>query len=182
MSNIKNLIKYAMSDDDIRRFFKGKINIMRFKDLERCEHIDQVLGPYERCIILFEGPKANHWTLCQVVRQPNKKPYILFFDSYGLIIENEWNYIPKSFMHLSDQKRGTLINLLINQELPVHYNEFKLQKLGKLHGVSVNTCGRWCCLKALYNDISEKEFAQLMKSTSLKPDELVCVIFEELNK
>ena len=176
---MNGLLKYSLSDADIRNYFNQKINVIKFSELNDYDDIFDVLGPYERCIILFESGKLDtgHWTALVVIREPKKKPYIEFFDSYGIIIEGELNpkYIPKSFQKLSNQKRGTLIKLLLNQSLPVHYSQYRLQELKN----GVNTCGKWCCTRCQFNNISEDEFAKLMRSTDYTPDELVCLLYEE---
>ena len=78
-------------------------------------------------------------------------------------MEDEFNWIPKSFQNMSMQKRGILFKLLINQPLDVHYSQYRLQKIGKLDGVNVNTCGRWASMFCLFNMVSEKQFAELFR-------------------
>jgi hypothetical protein len=106
------------------------------------------LGKYERCIIIFENGEIDngHWTALVKIYEPNKKPYLLFADSYGHIMEEEFNGIPKSFQNMSMQKRDMLLKLLINQPLDVHYSQYRLQKIGKIDGANVNTCGRWASM------------------------------------
>jgi hypothetical protein len=178
--DVRSLVKQSLSDTDIHNFFDGKINILKFSELKNYNNIDDVLGKYRRCIILFESGKLNrgHWCAILEVKPSNKKNYILFFDSYGLMIESELSdrYIPKSFQKLSNQQRGSLIKLLLNQPLPVHYNQYKLQKLKK----NVNTCGKFCVFRCLLNHLTEDEFAKLLRSQKpLSPDELVSIMYED---
>jgi hypothetical protein len=180
MTNLKKLLWYSLSDRDISNFFNGGINILRFSDLDDYDNIDDVIGDYERCALLFEADESNHWCLIQMVRPPNKKPYILFFDSYGLIPENEFNYVPKSFMSISKQQRGTLIKLLIDQPLDVHYNNHKLQSMQEIDGQIPNDCGKWCCLIGLYNTLTEDQFAKQFYDHELLPDELCVLLYDEL--
>jgi hypothetical protein len=177
MKDLRDLMAYSLSDYDISMFFRGEINIIAFKNLKEFKSIDDVLGKYERCIILIEGNESNHWVMIQKIRIKNRKPYILFWDSYGLIPENEFNYIPKSFTLMSGQEKGSLIKLLINQPLPVHYSQYRLQQLKD----GVNTCGRWCCIKALYPNITEDRFDKLMRATDYTPDELITLLYEDIN-
>ena len=185
MADFKKLLKHALSDAEINNFFDGMINIMKYSELSKYKDLNNVLGKYGRCIILFENGEIDngHWCLLHLVQLKNKKKYVEFFDSYGSIPDTEFDWIPKSFQNLSMQKRGTLLKLLINQELPVHYSQYRLQKLGKLDGVPVNTCGKWCCLRAKYNNISEKEFADEMRSgemNDITTDELCCLLYQDL--
>ena len=185
MTDFKKLLKHALSDKEINDFFDGNVNIMKYSELSKMKDINKILGPYGRCIILFENEEIDngHWCLLHIVEVPKQKPFIEFMDSYGSIPDSEFDWIPKSFQNLSNQKRGTLIKLLINQDLPVHYSQYRLQKLGKLDGVPINTCGKWCCLRGLYNMISEDTFAKLMRSgekDGITTDELCCLLYEDL--
>jgi len=177
MSNLNKLLEHSLSDKEIKDFFDDKINVLRYSDLSNYKNLDDILGKYRRAIILFENENnLNHWCLVHEVDIKGQKPYVEWFDSYGIIPDNEFDYIPKSFQNLSKQKRGTLIKLLINQPLQVHYSQYRLQELHK----GINTCGVWCCVRALYNMISEDEFAKLFRSGEqfgLTPDELVSLLF-----
>jgi hypothetical protein len=185
MKNIKKLLQHALSDKEISDFFDGKVNILKYSELSRYSNINDVLGKYERCIILFENGEIDngHWTALVKIYLPKRKPYILFADSYGHIMEDEFNWIPKSFQNMSMQKRGILLKLLINQPLDVHYSQYRLQKIGKLDDVNVNTCGRWASMFCLFNMVSEKQFSELFRMGQpygITPDELVCYIYEDL--
>lgn len=184
MSQLNKLLKHSLSDKEISDFFMGKINILRYSELSNYNSLDEVLGKYRRAIILFENEhNFNHWVALVEIRIPKKKPYILFADSYGVIPNDEFNFIPKSFAKMSNQDRNVLLDLLIDQPLQVHYNNYRLQHLGKLHGVSVNTCGRWASAFCYYNMVPEEEFAKLFRSGQsygISPDELVSLWFEEL--
>lgn len=176
--NIHELLKQALSDEDINNFFHGKVKIFKYCDLKNMTSIDDLIKPYGLALILFEITDINmgHWTMVQKCTPPNKKPFILFFDSYGIMIENEMYYIPKSMQHMTDQKRGYLLKLLYNQPLQVHYNQHRLQALKK----GVNDCGKWCCLKGISPDIDEDEFAKLMRSgqPEINTDDLCCLVYE----
>jgi hypothetical protein len=174
-----NKIDYPLSDDDIRKFFKNQINIMRYSELQNYDNIFDVLGKYERCILLFEAEKMNHWVLLMIIRKPNKKPYILFHDSYGIVPNNEFNYIPKSFQKMTKQDRNVLLHLLIDCPLETHYNQYRLQKISK----DIATCGKHCCVRGLFNKIDEDEFNRLIrdecKLTKLSTDEIINALFIE---
>lgn len=181
MNQIQNL-NYPLSDLDIRKFFKNKINIMRYSELQNYDNILDVLGKYERVIILFEAEKMNHWVLLMIIRKPNKKPFILFHDSYGCIPNNEFNYIPKSFQKMSNQDRNVLLHLLIDCPLQTHYNQYRLQKISS----EISTCGKHACVRALYPEIDENQFNKLIrdecKLNKLSSDEIINALFLEYNK
>lgn len=181
-----DLLSVSLSDGDIKKFFNNKVNIYKFSELSKFDNIFDVLGEYEKCIILFEIEEINngHWCLIHIVRPKNKKPYIEFFDSYGTIPENEFNYINKKFQILSEQKKGTLLKLLLKSPLTVHYSQYRLQKLGKIEGIPVNTCGKWAVIRSTYNHLTEDQFDKAFKSISKEEDIcldlLCCLLYEEL--
>lgn len=175
-SELQKAKREALSDTDITNYFNGKINIMKYSDIKNMTDISQVLSKYKRCIILFEIEKLNngHYT-CLILCEPKgKDPYILFHDPYGLMPENELNYIPYSFAEMSDQERGYLYDLFKKAKrdngVETHYNQFKLQKMGP----GINTCGRHCIIRCEYMNIDEDEFAKKLRGFSpLNPDDIV---------
>ena len=176
-----DLLKQSLSDDDIRNFFNDKIKIVKYSELQNMESIDELLEPYLRCIILFEitGFNNGHWTLLQQCYDTkNKKPYILFFDSYGYSPENEISIIPIQFKRESNQERGYLLKLLYNQPQEIHYNNYRLQKIKK----GINTCGKYCCVKGKYPFVDEHDFEKILRSTDLDPDYLICLLYKKLYK
>jgi hypothetical protein len=178
MSGLKQLMKQSLSDDDIFNFFDNKVRIIKYSELQDINHIDDIIKPFGFCIILFELLDINngHWTLLQKCYK-NKKPYILFFDSYGYKPENELNYaVSNKLLDITDQDRGYLLRLLYNQPLDVHYNQYRLQKIQ----TNINTCGKYCCVKGCFPDVNEDEFAELLRSTNYTPDELICLLYEKL--
>lgn len=169
-------IDYSLSDEDIRTFFKNKIKIVKYSEIKNMKHIDELLEPYQRCIILFEisGLNTGHWTLLQQCYDlKTDKPYILFMDSYGYIPENEISVIDKSFRKYSNQEHGFLFKLFDKQPQEIRYNQYHLQKLAR----GVNTCGKYCCVKGLYPFMSEDEFARLLNSAKMDRDKLISLIF-----
>lgn len=177
---LDELIRKSLSDSDIKKFFDGEIKIIRFSDLNKYSDINDVLHPYGRCIILIEAKDTNHWILIQLINKPKKDPYILFFDSYGISVGNEFNEIPISIQKMTNQNRNKILQLLIHQPLDVHYSQYRLQKLKN----GINTCGRWCSVKGMLMDMSEDDFnksiRKICKETNLSPDEVITVLYEDL--
>lgn len=167
-------LSYPLSDLDIKKFFDGKCNLMRYSELQNYTNLFDVLGKYERCILLFENERVNHWVLLMVIYKP--VPYILFHDSYGIVPLNEFDYIPKAFQKMTSQDRDVLLNLLIECPLQTRYNNYRLQKLDK----TIATCGKHCCVRGLYNKLDEDQFAKLIKSevrNGISTDEMVNSLF-----
>ena len=179
MNKLVALMKQSLGDDDIMKFMDNDIQITKYSDIRSMKSIDDLLGKFGRCIILFEieGFNNGHWTLLQHCKdQKSQKSYLLFFDSYGYMPENELNAIDSNIKKMTDQHRGYLLRLLYDQPLQVRYNQFKLQKLKS----GVNTCGKWCCIKGLFPCCNETDFAELVQSTNYTPDELICLLYESM--
>lgn len=161
------LISKALSDSDIRQALNNDVNIVKYSELKNMKNIDELLRN-DRAVILFELKKNDgHW--CSVVRN---KERIIFTDSYGMFPENEIDYIPVSFKYVSKQDRGYLLKLLYNQNLPVHFSQYRLQKLEN----GINTCGRYCVIRCIMKELNEDEFAKMLKSSEYSPDELVSIL------
>lgn len=178
---MKKMLKYSLSDDDIKAFFNNKVKIIKYSDLDGMT-IDDLLNPYGRCVILFEIEEFNngHWTILMKCNTLKEGLFILFFDSYGYEPENELRYQTKDFSRVSHQDRGLLLKILYNQNLPVHYNNYHLQKLKS----GINTCGRWVCVRGIFPDLNEQDFATIMRSGEsydINPDILVCLIYLHLS-
>lgn len=165
-------IQVPLSDADItsdfkKNFLKKKgVRIVTYEELADYDSINDLLYPYDRCVILYETKRnSGHWT-CLFKRKRLGEPSIIsFFDSYGLKIDEELEYVPKNLR--GDYPHLTYLLYRHAQkypDLPVEYNEFPLQE--DLKGV--NTCGKWCVIRMYLNNLDAREFAKLFKSDYLK--------------
>lgn len=172
--DLQNELSYELSDDDINDFFDGKINIVKYQDLKN-KNIDDLLKPYNNCIILWEldGLNSGHWTiLC------NKGNKVCFFDSYGHTPENELKYKQPEAKYL-DQPYGLLLKILYEQPDEVEYNNYRFQHVSDF----INTCGKWCCVFGKLNydvDGFRDMIYSKCKELRLHPDELICYIYDKL--
>lgn len=162
---------YALSDQDISRLLKGKAKIIRYGELKHFTSVDELLKPYNRVFILYEAKKGvGHWTLLHKLDKSNLE----MFDSYGLGIDDELDYLPAGYRQQSDQARAHLSQLLGHSNYTIHYNDHKLQDLKR----GVSTCGRWCVARCINNKCTIDDFARRVKDAceekGVTPDELVC--------
>lgn len=166
---------YALSNDDITRLLKGRVKIVRYRDISKYNSIDQLLSPYNRVFILYEAHDGyGHWTLLHRIR----KGHIELFDSYGLKIDDELDYIPASYKRQSNQTKAHLSKLLANSSETVHYNDFPLQATKK----GISTCGRWCVARAVNGKLPIDRFNELImqqcEKEKITPDALVCQLVQ----
>ncbi len=70
----------ALSNTDITNLLNGKVNIVLYPDLYRYRSIDEVMGPFQACILLFEAkPSYGHW--CAIFKTDLNT--VEFFNPYG---------------------------------------------------------------------------------------------------
>ena len=172
-----NELSYELSDDDIEKFFKNKVNIVKYQDLDKM-NINDLLEPYGVCVLLWEldGLNSGHWTVLRKTG-PNR---ITFFDSYGHVPENELKYQTAEAKQTIDQPYGLLLKILYNQPKEIEYNNYRFQHISDY----INTCGKWCCvfgkLKQYDVDSFRDMIYQKCKESRLHPDELICYIYDKL--
>ena len=137
---IKLITKLPYSGEDILTLCDGKTNILTYKELMNYNNIDEVLSPFGCAVILYETkPNYGHW-VCLIKHDDN---IISFYDSYGLGVDEQLNFIDE--------------------------NKVRLQK----YISDNNTCGRYVGFRIVLKDIKNDYFNYLMKSTKMNPDMLV---------
>lgn len=155
-SNIKKYIDTALSNKDISKMLDGKCNIIVYPALHKYKNLDEILVPYGSCVILYENKKQyGHWCCVNKLDQHN----VEFFDSYGMMPDDEIKFIPEHFRKISNQDYTHLTALLLQSSYQIHYNDYKLQK----HKNDVKTCGRWCVTRCLNKHLTTDEFGQLFE-------------------
>jgi hypothetical protein len=165
----------SLSGEEIMKLCGGKIKVLPYPAVSSFDNIDDLLEPYGRVAILYMSrPRFGHWVLLHKL----KNGVIELFDSYGLCIDDELDYIDKRFRQQSNQLRKHLTRLLIQHKYKVAYNDHPLQAVAK----GVSTCGRWVVCRALNADVGTDAFARRIRGAAkrckLTPDQLVCQLVE----
>lgn len=156
---------YALSGGDIENLLNGEVNVMSYDEIADCNDIEDVLGEHDKCVILYKTKQNyGHWTCLYRNGQG-----INYFDSYGEMVNDPLNYVPKWLHQELGQDHKHLIQLLLDSNEEVHYNNHKLQS----DRAGVNTCGRWCCIRLMYPEITVDEFGKMFKRKKLKPDDII---------
>jgi len=169
--NKKN-INYALSSDDLYKILENKTNIIDYKLLYNINNIDEVIK-HGSCIILYttgneNGVSFGHW--CCILTD-EKKNKIEFFDPYGFLIDTEIKkFIDTDYGH-KNYKGNQLAKLIYNSKYKnIEYNNHKLQNFKK----GINTCGRHCASRILFNDLNLNHYIKLIKNLGYKiPDQFV---------
>ena len=150
----------ALSDKVILDLLDNKVNIVLYPDLYKYHNIDDIMGPYEAAIILFEAkPKYGHW--CAVFKLNNKT--IEFFDPYGKASsgghpDDNLRLISYDFRKKSNQDYPYLSILLDKSPYDLTYNEIQFQK----RGTRIRTCGRHCVFRLLNRDLSLYQYEDML--------------------
>jgi hypothetical protein len=180
---IKQQIASPLTSDELQKLFPFPIRIIRYGLLPSFQNLDQILDPYGAAIILFEtevlngnpnqmkikNPKksapiySGHYVaLCRSVDDDNN-PSINFFDSYGIIPDDEKKYIDKEFQSIIGTSYNYLSQLLLhannNYDEVIEYNQIRFQKMDK----NVSTCGRYCAIRVLLKEFPLDQFQEFMK-------------------
>jgi hypothetical protein len=161
-------ISKSLSGTDI--LDQVKCNLIQYKDVNKYKSIEDLLGKYKKCVILYHTKRDyGHWTCLYEYNGT-----IFFFDSYGFIPDDELKFLHKDLKAELNSNHRYLTQLLYNSNKPVEYNQYQLQERKK----DVNTCGRYVCLRLKYPAISVDDFYDTFKQSSryISNDELICLL------
>tara|TARA_R110002126_G_scaffold37200_1_gene112589 strand:+ start:1963 stop:2469 length:507 start_codon:yes stop_codon:yes gene_type:complete len=161
-------ISKSLSGFDILN--KVKCNLVQYKDLKNYKNINDLLGKYKKCVLLYHtSENYGHWTALYEYNNT-----IFFFDSYGLIPDNELKFLHKDLKKELNSNHRHLTELLYNSNKPVEYNQYQLQSKDK----NVATCGRHVVCRLQYPDISVDEYYKIFNSVSkdIDLDKLICLL------
>lgn len=168
MYDIKKELNYAMSGNDILEFLGNECNLLLYRELIG-KSLNEILGPYKACVILYETYKENrgHWCVLFEV-EPN---LIEMFDPYGHIINSTLKHMNPNLKKKYNIDGSHLIRELIDSKYKyIEYNNYPLQE----HKNGISTCGRHCCVRLKNRNLTLDEYYTFMKSFGLNFDKLVC--------
>lgn len=152
---IKKNEDIALSNFDINILLGGRVNIVLYPDLHKYFTLDELLGKYQACILLFEAkPRYGHWVCIFKLN-----PYVVeFFNPYGGFPDDSLLQINKKFRQQSGQEYPLLSKLLLNSPYKLTYNEFQFQEKNK----DVKTCGRHCVVRLLKRNLNLYEYVYFL--------------------
>lgn len=168
MDKLHEEIMTPLSAFEVLNKINRKVKYHTYPEIMNMKTMNDLLGKEKACILLYLTSKHyGHWTC---VYEHNGKIY--FFDSYGLIPDNELKFNDKAINKQLKQCYRKLTELFYQSGKPIEYNEHELQYKGK----GISTCGRWCVVRLNYPDISVNNFAKLFKDKNLTPDEIITLL------
>jgi hypothetical protein len=183
MNKIDRYADIALSNFDIMKLVNNKANLILYPDVHKYKNIDDILGKYGSCFLLYESkPSWGHWTVLNKLN-PNT---IEFFDPYG---GDDEGYPDETLKHIDDkfkkktnQDKRYLSHLLYDSGYDIDYNQYKFQK----HKNDIKTCGRHCAVRTICKWMSLDDyynfFKQMTKELGMTNDEFVTFLTMYINK
>lgn len=151
----------GLSDQEVLKLIDGRANLVLYGDISDYDTIDELLYPYDACIILYvfqNKPSIfGHWVL---IHKRGKE--LEYFDSYGKFIDYPLKEVPDKLKKLTNQNYAHLSKLLINSPYRIQYNDYKFQDSDP----NIKTCGRYVALRLLLKELSLKKFEKLFRENS----------------
>lgn len=172
----KYVMNQALSDSEMMKLVEGKARLIIYPEISEYKDIDQLLGKYRACIILYitqileDGSVYGHWTC--VFQAGWKTDTICYFDPYGDVPDYPLNFMSDVARREYGQE-PVLSSMLKNSGYKVVYNIAPLQKHNKGNAI----CGRLVGLRLQFRDIDGNKFAELMNSyPNLSSDDLATLL------
>jgi len=170
---LKRYEDIALSDKDILKLLEHRAVIHLYPQLHYFSTIDQLLGHFGACILLFEAQKNyGHWC-CVWKLNPST---VSFFNPYGGYPDDSLEYINDSYRKRSYQDNPLLSELLLASPYELTYNDVAYQK----HSKNIRTCGRHCVVRLWNRNMTDEEYDDYIKHNcqlyKVNPDELVTLL------
>ena len=171
IKHIHAMEKKSLSNNDITNLCKGQCNVVTYSELPKYRTLDQLLGPFGACVLLYQtGTNYGHWT---AIIKINPK-LVEFFDPYALFPDSELNFVPQGIKAKTHQNFKYLSKLLYESPYQLSFNDDTFQKYAK----EVNTCGRHAVMRVLLKDWSLEDYNNLVSNEKYDPDFIVTLLTE----
>jgi hypothetical protein len=138
-----DLLPQFMTDTDLRRYLGHNFPIFKYSELDDIQHINHILPEDKCCCIILVESEHNTGHFVALAR---KGDVIIQFDSYGVTIDHELNYVTKMMQRILGAEKNALKDLIKNSGLKTIYNKTKYQSTKKIYGVDSAICGRACII------------------------------------
>jgi hypothetical protein len=174
-SEVDEIKTESTSNQELQNMVGRPIKILKYSELKRFNNIEDVLGKYGEFIMLYEtSPNVGHWCCCFTRTGSEGQKIISFFDSLGLMPDDQFHEICIKFRKDSGITKPYLTYLLSNTDKDVEYNQYELQNMDP----DVATCGRWCVVRLRMKHLSPTRFYELFKGgEDFDSDDLVILAY-----
>lgn len=164
--NYHALIEQPVNYEQIKKMMGDKANMFKmvlYNELANYRDLDSLFQNVQGIFLFLQiesqgAPRVGHWTLL-LKRQQD----ILHFDPYGLSPDQEL-----AITH----EQAYLTQLIKSYEGIVTESHIRYQKLRS----DVNTCGRWCAVRAKMFQVPDREFKLFIDSIPMRSDDAVTIM------
>ena len=162
-NKLKEMENKPLSNKDISNLLRDKVNIVIYPDVHNYKTIDQLMGIYGACALLYESkPSYGHW--CAVIKINNRD--CEFFDPYGGNIDGipdeVLDHINPSFRKETYQDHTYLAKLMYDSHYDLSYNQYKFQE----HKSGIRTCGRHVVSRIMFKNLSLDNYKRYLDKLS----------------
>tara|TARA_R110000751_G_scaffold10539_2_gene38366 strand:- start:2794 stop:3294 length:501 start_codon:yes stop_codon:yes gene_type:complete len=160
----------SLSATQVLNLLDNKANFVQYSDLHKIPTIDELLGQYKKCVLLYQTSRNyGHYVALWEYNDT-----IFFFDSYGGIVDSQLKYVPPDLKDELNSNHNYLIRLMYNSGKKVEFNQYALQS----REPDVSTCGRWTVNRLRFPEISINEYHDIFKQSSkyISNDELIVLL------
>jgi len=171
-------MNYPLTRTDIQVLLPG-VPVLTYTDLIGKQHIEEVLGPDGRLVLLFltTGLSQGHW-----VGIWKKGRTLCFFDSYGLAPDEERRWLSASKLVELHEDKPLLKTLFQDAQGRGYSTTFSRDHYQNERDES-ETCGRHVAVRLNHADLNESEYRTLIEQAARdqnanSPDEVVLNLTE----
>ena len=155
----------TFSDSELHDYGLNTIKYSQLKDFTP----HQLLKAMPLAILYQVEEDYGHWTLLHRTVEG-----IEFFDPYSYMPDAEF----KELEYKQPHYLAHLLKQFQDEGVTINYNQYKFQRQGR----GINTCGRWCIIKSLFDNMPIDLFARMInracEKLSCTPDELSVIAFQ----
>lgn len=152
-------MEHLLTDGEVKKVAGNPFRIVDYSQLAEMTSADQLFArsPVVALLYLNEingNNYSGHWT-CLI----NRPDSIELFDSYGNAVDEFFDQKTRADRVATNSPKNYLAKLLLGSGKRIDYNEFKFQG----SRCNINTCGRWCGLRARHRKLPLKDFQDVFR-------------------
>lgn len=175
---MKKALGYSLASDECVGLLGGNVKFITYDEVADYNSIQDLLSPYGKVILLYmNGAHFGHYTCLQLLRDGRT---ISFFDSYAYKPDGEFEFINKDrrrkYNYTGYPPLNELLMKAMREGYNIDYNAIHLQSDDE----SIATCGRWCCLRLLFDNMGNDQFSRMIEEAAKKMgksnDELAVIL------
>ena len=149
-------MKRYLDPSEVQKIAGKPLKVIKYSDLIHVNDLDDLFSKdFPAILLLYETKKnSGHWII--MIKHADR---IEFFDSYGLMPDDELKFTPKKFRKENNMDVPILTWLMLHSRYPIEYSDFQFQTLSE----DIGTCGRWCGIRYQTSNTPLDDFTKIFK-------------------